>query len=96
MENLKLKINEMIRYDMDFIPESISDHIVYKVNSDTSKTREEFLSKFMIENKDLLEIYSLNEQTKIQKKTFKLIQITLIIIAISVIVSSVISLILIF
>lgn len=96
MENLKLKINEMIRYDMDFIPESISDHIVYKVNSDDSKTREEFLSKFMIENKDLLELYTLNEQIKIQKKIYRLIHTTLIIIAISVIVSAVISLILIF
>lgn len=96
MENLKLKINEMIRYDMDYIPEIIADQIVYQVNSDKSGTKEEFLKKFMTENKDLLELYTLSEQTKIQKKTFKILQLTSIIIAISVFCSFVISLILMF
>ena len=50
----------------------------------------------MIENKDLLELYILNESTKYQKKTYRLIQTTLIIIAICVLTSSIISLILLF
>jgi len=96
MEILKYCIKDMIRNDMDYIPEKYSDDIVYTINSDKSKTKEEFLNKFMTENKDLLELYVLNESTKYQKKTFRLIQTTLIIIAICVLTSSIISLILLF
>ena len=34
MDNLKLKIKEILRYDLEYIPESISDYIVYKIDSD--------------------------------------------------------------
>jgi hypothetical protein len=96
MEILKYNLKEMIRNEMDYIPETISESMLHKINSDQSKTKEDFLKKFMSENKDLLELYVLNENTKFQKKTYKLIQIVSIIVAISVVVSTILFLYLIF
>ena len=96
METFKQRLNELIRIDMDYLPEDLSDKISYEVNFDKSETKEEFLSKMNQTHIVVLQLFAQAESAKQLKSINKTLSIILYIIIATVTISIISGLILIF
>lgn len=80
METYKQRIVELIRYDMDYIPEDLSEKIIYDINQDVSETKDEFLENFNKKHIGILQLFAQAESVKKMEEMNKTLKTILYII----------------